>query len=87
MSALKIVGILIAGFIAVIVLANVIAFVAFSGTDSPVQAQPTDIQPTPAPTAPPLKVGLDITVVPTNQSVMYPVLASTEDQLGSHYLC
>lgn len=62
MSALKIVGILIAGFIAVIVLANVIAFVAFSGTDSPVQAQPTDIQPTPAPTAPPLKVGLDITI-------------------------
>lgn len=60
MSALKIIGILIAGFIAIMVLANVIAFVAFSGTDSPVQAQPPAIQPDP--TAPPLKVGLDITI-------------------------
>lgn len=70
MSVLKIIGVLIAGFLAIILLANVIAFVAFSGTDSPAQAQPTNTDqipesmrpPTPAPTAPPLKVGLDLTV-------------------------
>lgn len=62
MSPLKIIGALAAGILFVVILNATIAMLLFAGADSPAQAQPTAIQPAPAPTGPPLKVGLDVDI-------------------------
>ena len=62
MTILKTIGTIAAGFIILVLLATIISLVVFSDTDSPAQAQPSNIQPAPAPTAPPLKVGLNLTI-------------------------
>lgn len=56
MNALKSIGVVVIGFLLTALV------MSFPGTDSQAQVQPTYTTPTPAPTEPPKKVELDITI-------------------------